>query len=777
MKKNKIDTMAMFLVLFALSLLNFSCSGRLAFKRGAEAYRLKNWDMAVDYYLKAVQKDPENPRYRLSLANALIEASDYHCEKGEKFLQKDELKYALLEFQKALDLNPENLRAWKNKKEILQKLEEDKKKQEEKTEIEKAKERAKNIPVDKPPLYPVSEQKINLEFNDADLEKEIFPVIQQMSGINILCDVSFKSKKISIEFLNVTLKEALDKLEIVGGFFYKTLDDNTILIVPDTPQKRSEYEELMLRTFFISNANLGNIQAILRSLTGIKVMAINEELNAITIRANPQEIELAERIISVQDKAIAEILLDVEILEVNKGRLREYGIELSHYQITQSLAPDTLGSEEGSFVRGHMFYNIDSSDFLFAIPSVSYKLLESDSKSKIIAKPQLRIIDGQKLTVKLGDKVPVPVTTFVPIAAGGPSQQAITSYQMYDVGINMEFTPRVHHNGEITLELKFELTFITTPGTSVMPPTIGNRSVETVIRLKDNETSLLAGLLRDTERTTWKGIPALKKIPILNRIFGSTGEEVTQTDIILALTPRITRMPHITEEDLIPLWIGTEKDLGIRPPPTKTPFLEKKIPDQIEETGEQPEAEKEKAGEEKTTMAEEPAVKKEEEKKKETDEKPAVEEKIAAEEASITLFPETAEIQGQKDFKIAINLEKIRNVSSMNAALKFDSSVIRVKEIIEGSFMKMDGINTSFLHSFDNTTGQIQIAISRKGNKGISGSGQIALIIMESIKTGTSDLTITTATVRDFNQSIIPIEYFGATITVLGGRTKLSSRY
>jgi hypothetical protein len=335
-------------------------------------------------------------------------------------------------------------------------------------------------------------------------------------------------------------------------------------------------------------------------------------------------------------------------------------------------------------------------------------------------------VDGETVSIKLGDKVPVPVTTFVPIAAGGPSQQAITSYQMYDVGILIDLTPHTHHNGDITLKLKFELTFITIPGTATMPPTIGNRSVSTIIRMRDNETGLLAGLLRDAERKSWRGIPGISKIPLLNLLFGGSGEEMTQTDIIFTLTPRITRMPDISEEDLASFWVGTEKDIGIK---TTAP------PQDLFE------AEKGKVKEEEKVVKEEALEAKENLKEKEEAE---------AKEAVISITPSLTEVKAGVEFMEKVIVEKVDDLASLVLTLNFDPNIIKVKDVKEGSFMSRDGVKTSFLKNFDNTTGEIQIGITREGfGKGVSGEGEIVTIIFESIKEGETPITVASGVLRN----------------------------
>jgi general secretion pathway protein D len=716
-----------------------ACAGPIAFKRGEEAYRAKDWDRSVELYSKAVQSDPENPRYRMTLAKALIEASNYHLDKAEQLVAQNEWKLAVIELQKALDFNAENVRARKRKAEILAKVEEERKKGAEKTEIERIKEKAAKIPLARPLLGPASEMPILLKFTDQDLKDAIFPALQKTGGINFLFDKDFTSKKISIALDNVTFKEALDQICLSAGVFYKILNERTILIIPDTPAKRDEYEELVLKIFYLSNGDVERIQGLLRTLANINTVAIDPDLRAILLREPPNKIEIAEKIINAMDKAKAEVFVDVEILEVNKSRMREYGIDLSLHQITESLISglptDTSGTQDSSSsttqVRGNALYSLNASDFLFSLPSISFKLLESDTKSKVIAKPQLRVLDGEPLSIQVGDKVPSPQTSFVPIAMGGVSQQAISSFQLLDIGIKIELTPHIHHNGDITLKLKFEMSFITVPGTVTVPPTIGNRTVTTVIRMRDGETGLLAGLLRDSERKSLHGFPGINSIPILNKIFGGTEEEVSQTDIILRLTPRITRMPDITEEDLTPIWVGTKKEMTIKAPPGRSPFDSREGREEIAAKG------GEKAA------------------KKEFD------------EPVLSVEPALSEVPPGIEFMETVVLQNVKRVSNFVGSLRFDPKILQVKEVREGDFLSRDGAKTVFIKSFNNVTGEIQIGLSREEfREGVSGTGEVVQILFAGSKAGKATITISQRSVRTDKGLEVPVALFEGEVVV-----------
>ena len=575
-KKNATTLLNVTIIIIIPALLGISCTWRKDFRQGQEAFEKKDWDRSVSYFLKALDEKPGNVEFRVSLANALIAASNHHLQKGKEYLEAGELKPALVAFEKSLDYNPENNEARRLKHQLLKRLIELDRQQQENSEIRQLKDKAADT---ESPQSQVNylEKPYTLKFNKTDLQ-QVFKALEKSSGVYFMFDDSFKSQKVAINLENVEFIDALEKIMMQNRLFYKVIDPHTIMIIPDSQAKRREYEELVMKTLFISNGNPDEIAKIIRSLTGIKTMAIDKELSTISVKALPEEVKMAERIARIHDKPKAEAFIDIEIIEVNRARAQEYGIELSQYQLTQTYWPETgTGTDTtttSSTIRLHRIGHTDASDYLLTLPSVNYKLLRTDRDSRIKARPQLRVLDGQKAEVHLGDKVPIPTTSFVPYNVQGPAQQPITSYTMEDIGINIKVTPHIHHDGLITLELEFELTFITSPGTERLPPTLGNRSVKTWIKLRDNETNMLAGLLRDTERQSITGFPFLSQLPVLKDIFSGNTKEIEQTDIILTLTPRIIRFPEINEDDMELIWVGTQSKPGLKPPPAKLELKE-----------------------------------------------------------------------------------------------------------------------------------------------------------------------------------------------------------
>src|SRR4029077_10896903 len=331
--------------------------------------------------------------------------------------------------------------------------------------------------------------------------------------------------------------------------------------------------DLVIQTFFLSNADVKETLTILRSLIDARKIAVNDQLNAIILRDTGDKAKGAERIIESNDKAKAEVVIDVELLQINSGRLRELGTALSSYSVSQSLnfgqastgTGGTGGTSTPSAVRLSDLQFINQSNWLLTIPSFVYNFIKTNTDPQLLPKPQLRISEGEKASLVIGDRVPIPLTTFNTQNAGGQGGIVpITSFQYQDVGIRIDMEPRVHHNQEVTLKIKVEVSNLNgnvagSGGQS--QPIIGTRPIDSTIRLQDGETNFLAGLIRSDLTDSDQGIPGLSDIPIIGRLFSDKHTESQRTDVILTLTPHIIRNAEITEEDLQPIWVGTEANI------------------------------------------------------------------------------------------------------------------------------------------------------------------------------------------------------------------------
>jgi len=537
---------------------------------GEDAFKHQNWDAAVYHYLQALAEDPDNVEYRMQLAFARQKAAQKHFDNGMMLRKLGRLLAARNELQMAVQLDPSNQYAEQVLGDVIEDMEilstPDGARR-----LEQMKDEARQAKVKPPVLDPTSGEPITLNFPRPKPVKEIYNAIGKAYGFNVLFDPKLKDDRLAIELRDLTAEQALEMVMQAAGHFYKVLDEHSIIIADDSPQNRREYEDLVIKTFFLSNADVKDIDKLLRSLIEARRLSTNEQLNAITLRDTADKVAIAEKLIRINDKAKAEVLVDVEILIMATSKNSNIGTALSTYSFnlgldTASINPDapdgTLGLDD--------FANISRGDWFINVPSILINLAKSSGEAEVLAQPQLRITEGEKASLLIGDQVPIPVTSFNTSGSIGSNVVPITAFQYRDVGIQIEVEPRVHHNREITLNLKVEISNVgeTVKVGTTEAITIGTRTITSVIRLKSGETSLLAGLIRRDKTRGVVKTPLLGDIPWLGRLFRNETVTDKNTDLVLTLTPQIIRFPDINEEDLAPVWVGTESRIsysGTRP--------------------------------------------------------------------------------------------------------------------------------------------------------------------------------------------------------------------
>jgi general secretion pathway protein D len=544
-----------------LLLLVLSCTSYTTVRQARAAEQRGEWDEAVLHYLEIASRRPDDLDVRASLLRAKVEASRAHFKKGRAYREAGSPQRALIELRQAAELDPTNSYAIVELQKVrdeIAALEGD----QAVLTLEEMKRRARER--SQPPILdPRADTPISLKFPNQTSVQDIYRALGKAYGINVLFDPNLKDQQIAIELDEVTAQDALEILMRAASHFYKVLDAHTILVAADTPQNRRIYEDQVIQTFFLSNADVKEVMTMLRSLVDTKKIAANEQLNAIIVRDSADKVRVAERIITSNDKAKAEVVIDVELLQLNTNKLREVGLGLSDYVATQSL--DAGG--EGVPIRLSDLEFLNQSSWTMTLPSLIYNFVKQDSDAQVLAKPQLRITEGEKAALHIGDRIPIPTTTFNSANTVGGSVVPITSFQYTDIGIKIDIEPRVHHNLEVSLKVKVEVSNLagSIEGSGGQDqPIIGNRSIETTIRLKDGETNFLAGLIRTDESITESGIPGLSDIPLLGRLFSTTRRQNQRTDVLLTLTPHIIRKSDITEDDLLPIWIGTEQNISFR---------------------------------------------------------------------------------------------------------------------------------------------------------------------------------------------------------------------
>jgi general secretion pathway protein D len=569
-------------LLVVWALVAAGCATSQAFRQGEKAERRGDYDTAVLEYSKASRESPDNANYRRSLERARIRASMDHATAGRRLLARGQYKEAIDEFRLGLDLNPKAT----SLADLVQEAERLRQDSIKALSLDEVKDRARERPLAGLSLGPEAKEPLALTFRSASL-REAYQALGRVVGVNFVFDPQFQDGPITLDIRDAPFEQALTALGGVGHTFHRVTDARLITVIPDTPNKRREYEQQVVKTFFLSNADLKETIDLLRVVLGARRVAPLPGGNALTINDAPDRVAAAERIISIIDKKRAEVVVDVEILEVNRSRLKEYGIELSSFVpgidgIIGAILPDpnrTFTLDDNPYSQENLVVT--------GLPGVLYRLLQTDTSTRLLANPQLRASEGETAQARFGDQVPVPITTFSPIATGGIQQQPITSFEYKNVGVNIDITPRVHHDGEVTIALKLEISQVGPLFQDL--PTFTSRTVTSVLRLKDGETNVLAGLISDIERTSLSGIPGIADLPFIGKLFARNKTEVQQTDILMTLTPHVVRRPQLTEEDLRSFQLGGETSpllfevpalppVEARPAPADSPRIQPILP-------------------------------------------------------------------------------------------------------------------------------------------------------------------------------------------------------
>lgn len=562
------------------------CAVHGALGQARLAERQDDWDRAVVEYSNHVRRYPADRSARLALERAKLRATDLHVSRARRLASVGRMEEALVEYQVAQQLSPASTEIDQAVRDVKAKLRARVAvAREGKTQLQTLVERARELPppgLDLPKDLPLPD---SLVFRDAS-SRDVFTAVARFADVNVVFDTAFRDSPVTVDLRKTTFDQALTALTASTSTFYRVTAPRTVTLIPDTPSKRREYEEEVIRTFYLSNVDVKETIDLLRIVVDARRIAPIAGTNAITLKDTPERVAAAGRIIAAIDKARAEVVVDVEVLEVDRTRLREFGLQVASVSASGA-APGISGAaaigRESLTLRD--IGSLTTADvFLSSFPALFYRLLKSDSSSRTLANPQLRSQDGVAAQARFGERVPIPVTTFSPIATGGVNQQPITSFNYENIGVNIDITPRMHHNDDVSLALKIEISSISGTGYGGLP-TFGNRAVSSLIRLRDGETSVLAGLIRDDERTVMDGIPGLSDLPVIGRLFAKNRRETQETDIILTLTPHVIRVLDVSESDLRPFLVGrdtgTAIDIPMVEPPREEPAVTLPKPGQI----------------------------------------------------------------------------------------------------------------------------------------------------------------------------------------------------
>jgi len=759
--------------LIVIASLVAGCAAGRAFGRGDDAARAGDWETAVDHYRRAVQADPNNAEYRIALERAMISASQLHLDAARVAEARNQLDDALREYRRASEFDPPNRTIAAKVAELERTMREQIEAARPRNSVSQLREEARQG--GPPPLFNLNTVMAPIRFQQTSL-RDIFGSIAKATGINITFDSTFQDRVYTVEQSGITLEQALNQLVTANQLFYKVLDPKTIIVIPDNAQKRAQYEEQLVQNFFISHVDpielAQMLNQVIRPIGGQQlqpVISANKTASVINVRATTAMMSIIERMIESNDKPRAEVIVDVQILEVNRARAKKYGLDLGNYAINAVFSPErspigTAGAAAGGgatldaqpFNANTITRGVSANDFYLAVPSAVIRFLEQDSETKVIAKPQLRAAEGVPTELNLGEDIPVPSTTFTPVAAGGANSQPLTSFNYRSVGVNVKMTSKVTYEGDIRMELFVESS---TLGAGVVIagqelPSFGSRKVTTVLRLREGESSLLAGLLREDQRKLLTGFPWLLRVPIIKQLFSNNDTSVSQSDIVMLLTPRIVRTHELTPQDVGPIRIGTQANLGLSGPPPllaqpstasapapvgaaaplpaqqpPPPQVAQALAPPVQQL--QPQVQLPPPAATPTPAVNVPTG------------PPGVTPGGTSGGGQILVSVPPEFRVGAGPYTVPISITGASQISSVSLTVTYNPAVLRVRVAQEGPFLRSGGIQAQFTQQGDPNAGRLDLAIVRPGDStGVAGTGLLAALLFETVGPGPANLTV-----------------------------------
>lgn len=567
---------------FLVAFLITGCASTFALNKADELANKGEWDEAVLIYGDLARKEPERLEYKSRYRKARFEAAQIHMRRGQEHLGRGNHEASLLELQAALVLDPslekakselkkardkidslyyygrgiEQLKAekeWEAKYSFRRAVSLDKENSLAKEELDKLKMQQK-VTLDGFELDLKSHEPITIEFKDAGV-KRVFEVLSRLSGISFVFDEDVRDTRTTLFLKNATFLQALDLTLLTNKLAKKVVSDNTIIIYSQTAQKIQQYEELLVRVFYLTNSDAKKTVNLLRTMIRVRDIIAHEELNAIVVRARPEALELAQKILDSTDLADSEVMLAVEILEINRNKAMNLGLEFTSYSVSAAV-PTTDGTIKIGNLR-----KLSSGELLIGLPTAILNFKKEDLDANILANPRIRVKNNSKAKIHIGDRVPIITTT----VNQGVSTESI---QYQDVGLKLSVEPSVRKDEEVDLKVGLEVSSLgtkTTTASGSVAYQIGTRNAETVLRLHDGETQIIGGLINDEERSTITRIPLLGDVPLIGRLFAKSDTSKVKTDILLSITPYIVRKLEVPEEAEAGIPSGRDEFPSARP--------------------------------------------------------------------------------------------------------------------------------------------------------------------------------------------------------------------
>ena len=733
---------------------------------GQKAENIQDYDSALAYYQKALAANPNNASIRIKVNQIRFEAGESHIKKGVALREKGDLQTAAAEFQHASTIDPSSPIALQELRRTLDQINDLAHKQDQQAIDMEGSGSDSELASSAPELKPLPNTSISLKMtNDV---KIIFDTIGKLAGITITYDPDLPARRISVDLNNLTLQQALDIVCLQSKTFFKPITENIIFVAQETTQKHKDYDEQLVETFYLANTvqsqDLTEITNGLRQVLNLtKVQQLNSQ-NAIIVRDTADKLAIARKLLKDIDKAKPEVIIQVEVLSASTDRLRDLGIlpgqsASINFQTpgTTPTTPTTGSSTTPATPNSIPLkgFHFGAADYNVTLPGATANFLLTDTATKIIQNPEIRSIDGQPAKLNVGSRVPIATGSFqAGVGVGTTSVNPLvnTQFTYLDVGVNVNITPRVHPNHEVSLKVSIEVSQVNSFATigGIQQPVIGQRKIEHDIRLREGEVNILGGLFEKIDSKTVNGWPGFAQIPFIKYLTADNNNHQTENDVLIVLIPRIVRMPDWTRANLRPISTGVEQNITTRRDrDIRTPSAvpSQQVPAQQAPATQVPVQQSPAAG---ISSA-------------------ATDQTAGAnvQGARLRFDPQTVSLAPGQTTTLGISVDNVADLYSIPMILQFDPTVISVQDIQHGGFLSSGNQEIAIVKGGDESKGQLMIAATRQPNTpGVSGSGTLLGLVVKALKPGNTNLSIVQVNAKDSQQKPLALITGEATIQV-----------
>jgi general secretion pathway protein D len=748
-------------------------SAKSLYNKGKIAEARQNYEQAYDFYKQAYDQKPDDLFYRSAFERLRFLAGASHVHRGQLLREAGRLEEALAEFQKAADIDPSSAIA-KQEIQVTNQMIQGAKAPSSPAGVSQPSVLQKRLQEASGPveLGAIPNVPINLKITEDS--KVIYETIGKLAGINVLFDPEYTSRRIKVELNSVSLEDALQIVALESKTFWRPVTPNTIFVAADNPAKRKELEQSVIKTFYLSNLSqpteLQDVVNALRQILEIQRIQPLPSEGAIVVRGTPDQVALAEKLVGDLDKSKPEVVVDVAVLQINKDKKRTLGISpptsatvqlqpninsttttpttTNNGTTTTNTNTNTNGTSSNGSINLNSLANLNATDFQVTISSANISALLSDSSTRLIQNPQIRSVDGQKASLKIGDRVPVATGSFQPGIGGvGINPLVNTQFQYLDVGVNIDVTPRIHANGDVTLKVAMDISSVTSTSNigGIDQPVIGQRKIEHEVRLKEGEANLLGGMLEELQSKSLTGIPGLAQIPLLKYLFGQTNTEHSQTETVFVLIPHIVRRQLLSTLNQQAIDVGTANAISLRRARSTSAGATSStspasgagsvnVPQPAPAAAAPPEPQLMQRG---------------------------------GGQASFAFDPPAVTPKAGSTFTVNVMMTGAQNVYSVPLQLTYDPKLLQVVNVSNGSLLSQDGQIVTVTHREDDSTGTMQVMATRPpGANGVSGQGPVLTLTFMAKAPGQSSLAIARGGAKDPAMQALPVNGAAATVTI-----------